>query len=69
MEIEQVVFKTILSKSKLSQTDFANLVGTSEAHISNLKHGKMQAKLSTLEHFCEKVGLSMEISILDGNND
>ena len=69
MTTEQKIFLEILDKSGLNQTEFASLTGTSKAHISYLKNGKMEPKISTLERFCKEVGLSMKICILDADED
>ena len=51
MEPSEVV--TLIRKEKgLSQTDFAKLIGLTQAAISNIEAGKKQPHRSTIEKIC-----------------
>jgi len=53
-------FTSIRLRSGLSQRKLSKLVGTSQAHISKIEHGKNDPTLSTLRKLAAALGVSIE---------
>ncbi|UEG53384.1 helix-turn-helix domain-containing protein [Mucilaginibacter daejeonensis] len=51
------VIAIIRKKKGLSQTDFAKLVGLTQASLSHIESGKKQPHRSTISKICEALGM------------
>ena len=61
---------TILRKErKMNMTEFANLLGTSKQVIARYERGENTPKITTVAHYAEVLGVSLQYLINENCND
>lgn len=61
---------TILRKEKgMNMTEFANLLGTSKQVIARYERGENTPKITTVAHYAEVLGVSLQYLINEDCND
>jgi transcriptional regulator with XRE-family HTH domain len=53
----------IRKKTGLSRRDFANSVGCSEQHISQMELGKSRVSFKTLQRYCKQFNIEIDLNL------
>ena len=56
--------KILISKSELTQEQFAFRVGCKPQHITNMLKGRSKVTLKTLQKFAERLNIRCEVSVI-----
>ncbi|WP_081665727.1 helix-turn-helix domain-containing protein [Ruminiclostridium papyrosolvens] len=60
IKIVTLKLKQIRKRKRLTQIEFANLLGVSQCYVTLLESGKRTPSMSMLEQFSEKLGIPIE---------